>query len=355
MCGQDQEQNKSEEASPFKLRRAREKGQVARGMDLGFLGSLIALAAFLLLAGESLVARLAEVMRSSISAGMQNAGGPTQASALLASTFGTILQPLLLLGGTVILVALLLEVLQLRGFLFSTHPLKPDFSRVNPAKGLKRLFSVRILKEAAKSILKFAGYATISWLVVRWAMSDLPRAGLDAAGLSQALWSGGTRLIFLSILLALFFAAIDQVIVRRAFAKQMRMSRSELTREVKEREGEPRLKQKRNALHAEFAQQTSSLGKLDGSDMVIVNPEHVAIGLAYDPSLMAAPTVTTKARDNFAMLVRRRAFELGIPIIENRVLARSLYASCDSGDEINGENYHAVADLYLTLRRAAAG
>jgi flagellar biosynthetic protein FlhB len=350
-----EEQDKSEEASPFKLRRAREKGQVARGQDVGFLGSLLALTAFLILAGESLVTGLSETMRRSISAGMQGASDPAQAPALLAATLWTVLQPLLLLGGTITLVVLLLEVLQLRGLMFSAHPLKPDFSRISPAKGLKRIFSVRVLKEALKNILKCAAYAIVTWLVVRWAMSGLPRASVDAGGLAQALWQGGSRLVFLFILLALMFAAIDQVIVRKDFSKQMRMSRREVTREAREREGEPRLKQRRKSLHAEFAQQGASLGKLSGSDMVIVNPQHIAVGLAYDPSAMAAPTVTTKARDHYAKLVRRRAFELGIPIIENKPLARGLYASCDSGAEISGLHYREVADLYLKLRHNAAG
>jgi flagellar biosynthetic protein FlhB len=89
--------------------------------------------------------------------------------------------------------------------------------------------------------------------------------------------------------------------------------------------------------------------------MVIVNPQHIAVALAYDPASMGAPTVTTKARDHYAKLVRRRAFAMGIPIIENRPLARGLYASCESGSEIGGDHYAEVAGLYLKLRRNAAG
>lgn len=355
MGGGDQEQNKSEEATPFKLKRAREKGQVARGQDIGFMGTLVALAAFLIIAGESLVAHLAQVMRQAIAAGISGAGDPAAPVALLSGGAWTLLQPILLLGGTVLLIVLLLEVVQLRGLVFSTQALKPDFSRINPAKGFKRLFSARLLKEALKSLLKFTAYVVVTWLVVRWAITDLPRASVDAGGLASALWSAGTRLLYLFILISLLLAAIDQVIVRRAFSKQMRMSRREVTREVREREGEPRLKQKRKSLHAEFAKQGQSLGKLDGSDMVVVNPQHIAVALAYDPAIMAAPTVTTKARDHYALLVRRRAFALGIPIIEHRALARGLYAACESGTEIGGDHYRAVADLYLKLRRDAPG
>lgn len=355
MAGGDQEQNKSEQATPFKLRRAREKGQVARGQDIGFLGSLLAVAAFLILAGEALVQRFADAMHQSLSVGIKDAGEPGFLGALFSSTLWTVLPPLFLLGGIAVLVVVLLEIIQLRGFIFTTHPLKPDFSRINPAQGFKRLFSPKVLKEALKSVIKFSGYVLVTWLVVRWAMSELPRAHAGAGGLAQALWKAGTRLVFLFILLALMFALLDQVMVRRSFSKQMRMSRREVTREAREREGEPRLKQKRKALHAEFARQAASLGKLDGSDMVIVNPEHVAVGLAYDPATMAAPTITTKARDHYAQLVRKRAFALGIPIIENRILARGLYASGESGSAIGGDHYRSVADLYLKLRVKAEG
>jgi flagellar biosynthetic protein FlhB len=349
------EQNKSEEATPFKLRRAREKGQVARGLDIGFVASLLALAAFMIIGGESFMAGLAQMMRQSISAGIRNAADPAEAPALLASTYWTVLQPLLLLGGTTILIVLLLEILQLRGLLFSAHPLKPDFGRISPAKGFKRIFSVKVLKDALKSVLKFAAYAIVTWLVVRWAIGGLPRASVDAGGLTQALWSSGSRLLWLFLVLGLMFAILDQVMVRRAFSKQMRMSRREVTRESREREGEPRLKQKRKALHAEFAKQGASLGKLDGSDMVIVNPQHIAIALAYDPSTMRAPVITTKARDHYAQHARKRAQALGIPIIRDVALARGLYASCESGSEIPGDHYRAVADLYLKLRREADG
>jgi flagellar biosynthetic protein FlhB len=355
MSGQDQEQNKTEEATPFKLRRAREKGMVARSLDLGFFGGLAALAAFLLIAGDTLVARLAETMRRSLAAGIDSAADPQQAPALVAASYWPALQSVILLGGTVVAVIVLLEIVQLRGIVFTAHPLKPDFSRINPAKGLKRLFSMRMLKEALKNVLKLAAYATVTTLIVLAAMESPRRAGTDALGLVAGMESYGLRLLFLFILVALGFAALDQLLVRKEFSKQMRMSRRELTREHKEREGEPRMKQKRKQLHAEFARQAEGMGKLPGSDLLVVNPEHVAVALAYDPAEMAAPTVTAKGRNRHALALKRRAFALGIPIFENPPLARGLYADCPSGMEIGGDHYRAVADLYFKLRLGAAG
>jgi flagellar biosynthetic protein FlhB len=347
-----QEQNRSEEPTPFKLRRAREKGQVARGMDLGFVAGLVALAAFAIVAGDRLVVDLAQVMRQALAASGSSGRDPNEAAALAAALYWPAVRPLVLLGGTVVLIVLFLEIVQLRGLFFSSHPLKPDFSRLNPAKGLKRIFSMRMLKEALKNVIKMAAYTTVTTLLIWSLVANPGRTQEGAEGLSSALGGGAMRLLLLFILVALFFAAIDQIIVRREFHKQMRMSRREVTRESKDREGEPRIKQKRKQLHAEFAKQGKSLGSLPGSDLLVVNPQHFAVALSYDPTKMAAPTVTAKARNNYALAMKRQAFRLGIPIFEDRPLARSLYDRCETGSEVGSGDYHGVAALYLKLRQA---
>lgn len=346
-----QEQNRSEEPTPFKLQRAREKGQVARGMDLGFVAGLVALAGFAIVAGDRLVADLAQLMRQSLAA-TGSAGDPQEAAAVAAALYWPAIRPLVLLGGTVVLIVLLLEIVQLRGLVFSSHPLKPDFSRLNPAKGFKRIFSMRMLKEALKNVVKLAVYVTVTTLLI-WSLVATPGRSQDGAdGLATAMSSGAMRLLLLFILVALFFAAIDQIIVRKEFHKQMRMSRREITRETKDREGEPRIKQKRKQLHSDFAKQGRSLGSLPGSDLLVVNPQHFAVALAYDPARMAAPTVTAKARNNYALAMKREAFRLGIPVFEDRPLARSLYAACDTGKEVGANDYHGVAALYIKLHKA---
>jgi flagellar biosynthetic protein FlhB len=355
MAEQGQEQSKTEEPTPFKLRKAREKGTLARGTDLGYFGVLAALAAFLIMAGDTLGANLAQITRRTLTtgiAGVSGQTGPQQGAAVLASVYWSALQPVLLLGGTVVLVVLLLEIIQLRGFMFTSHPLKPDFSRLNPAKGLKRIFSIRMLKEAFKNILKFAAYTGVSALAISAAMEAPERAVTDAQGLATAMQSRSMKLLFMFIGTALLFVVIDQVIVRREFHKQMRMSRRELTREMKEHEGEPRLKQKRKQLQAEFAKQSQGLANLTGSDLLVVNPQHYAVALRYDPETMAAPSVTAKGRDNHALRLKRQAFLLGIPTYENRPLARGLYEDSDPGRSIGERHYRAVADLYLKLHQS---
>jgi len=354
MAESSPEQDKSLDASPFKLQKAREKGSIARGLDLSFFGALLALAGFVTIAGYTLVARLAEAMRRALTGGIAAAGDPRAAAAFAGDSYRATLQPLLLFGATIVLIILLLEILQLRGFLFTTQPLKPDFSRLNPAKGLKRIFSMRMLKEALKSILKITVYTGAAVLLVRAAIAHPGRALADAAGLAGTMRSAGMRLLWIFVALAFFFAALDQILARREFAKQMRMSKREMTREAKEREGEPRIKRKRKQLHAEFVKNAGGLGKLGGSDLLVVNPDHYAVALAYDRKRSAAPTVTAKGRNLHALLLKARARQLGVPVFENPPLARALHADCAVGSEIAEAHYHAVADLYFKLAGRAA-
>jgi len=351
MSEQGDEQNKTEEPTPFKLKKAREKGQVARGMDLGFAAGLIALAAAATFAGQQFLVQVAQVMNYTFSTGIDGRGDGREALSIIGSVYWELFQPLIVFGAIVATTLIVVEMLQLRGFIFTTHPLKPDFKRLNPAKGLKRIFSLRMVKETLKNVAKFAAYCTIAWFVGVYAISHWGIRLTDAANLAKAMEEAGLALLYGFIGLALFVAAIDQIIVRGEFRKQMRMSRREVTREVKDREGEPRIKQKRKELHQQMRQQSEDLANVPGSDMVIVNPEHYAIALIYAPERDAAPVVRAKGKGHAALLIKRKAALYNVPIIANAPLARALFADCRSGVEIGPKHYRAVAQHYRTLRQ----
>lgn len=148
---------------------------------------------------------------------------------------------------------------------------------------------------------------------------------------------------------------VDQIIVRREFHKQMRMSRREVTRESKEREGEPRFKQKRRDIHAQMRAQAEGLGKIAGSDLLVINPEHYAVALHYDPATMDAPMVRARGRNHFAQLMKRKARLLAIPQMRDVALARALYHETNDGEPIRPDHYYGVARLYRTMRDMASG
>ncbi len=344
-----QEQNRSEEATPFKLRQARQKGMVARGLDLGFVVGLIGLAAFVSFAGAALMDALGSTMHRTLVAGIASASDPHAATSLAARSLWPVFQPVVLFGGTVIAVVLLVEVVQLRGIMFSATPLKPDFNRLNPAAGLKRLFSKRMLVEAMKSILKMTVYTLVAGFSIRRSLGGATERIIDAPHLVGALRTAGLRLLLDFILVAIFFAVLDQVLSRRAFAKQMRMSRREVTREVKDREGDARLKHRRKQIHAALVEQAKGVGGVKGSDMLVVNPEHVAVALVYRSEKDAAPRVTAKGRGYHALRLRRAAIRWNVPIIQQQPLARALFATCERDRQIGAEHYDQVAELYLKL------
>lgn len=351
---EQQEQNRSEAPTPFKLRRARERGMVARSAELGFLGGLIGLALFIGMAGYKLIGSLTQMMRRSLSVGVERAADPEQANALIGKAVWGVLEPLMLLGGTVVAVVIFLEILQLRGLIFTAKPLKPDFTRLNPATGIKKLFSVRMLKETLKTVLKTAVYVGATWWVI---LDSIARYGVIATEgdrLTAAMLDAGLRLIYIFIAIAVAFVILDQVLVRGEFLKQMRMSRREVSREHKDREGDPRIKAKRKQLHAEFVKQSAGTGNLPGSDLVIVNPEHFAVALRYDAERMRAPSMSAKGRNSFALALKDEAHRLGIPVVTRPPLARALYRAGTVDAEISPEHYEAVAELYIALRRAVA-
>lgn len=350
----ESEQNKTEEPTPFKLRKAREKGQIAKGTDLGYFASLLGLFLFAIVAGQQSMARLAEVARRTVLEATRNARDPSSALEAVSQVYAPAIKMLAMFGGSVVFMVILFEIIQIRGPVFSAHPLKPDFNRINPGKGLKRIFSMRTIKEALKNIIKMSVYAGAAYLVIRGAVRQTLFIMDDAGRLAEAMYGQGIRLVLSFACIAIFFTALDQIISRGEFTKQMRMSKREVKRETRDREGEPRQRQKRRELHRQFAETAQGMRDLPGSDVIVTNPQHIAVALAYDASRMTAPKVIAKGQELHALAIRHRASRLGIPIIEDKPLARALYAEAKQGREIPGAHFNRVADLYIHLRRAEA-
>lgn len=346
------EQDKSEQATPFKLKKAREKGQIARGMDLGFFVGLAVLLLYLWIAGPGLGRDIALASRDAIVSAPSVSGGPGELFALTGHVFAAVMKPLLVFAIGLFAAALLFEALQ-TGLVFSAHPLKPDFNRLNPAKGLKRLFSKRMLVETLKNVLKFAVYAAIAWLAARQALADYVGQVGDAGGLAQAMFAAGLKLLAWFVLAALGFAVLDQLLVRREFGRNMRMSRREMRREHRDREGEPRQKQKRKQLHAEFVKASQSLRGVKGADVVITNPTHVAVALRYDATTMAAPQIVSRGAGDLARRIRQLAFRFNVVVVEDKALARALYRRAALDAPVPEAFYQEVAALYNRLRAGA--
>lgn len=348
------ESDKSEQATPFKLRKAREKGAVARSPDAGFVAAVLGLLAFLWISGQHLAAALAQSCRAALNVAPYALASPETLGEISYRVIEPAIWPICVFAVSLLALALLLDFVQI-GPIFSTTPLKPDFARINPAKGLKRLFSWRALIEAFKATLKLSIYSVIAWLVIGAQIrSSLLSLG-EGASPATALLEGTRRLLLYFALAALGFAILDQLLVRRDFAKRMRMSRREVKREFRDREGDPRFKQKRRQVHAEFAKAVKALRAVRGADVVITNPTHLALALRYDRDRMAAPQVVARGAGEMARRIRQIAFTYRVAIVSDPPLARALYRSVRIDSEIPAALFQTVADLYLRNGLAERG
>jgi len=344
------DQDKSELPTSYKLTQARKKGAVAKGTDLGFLTASGVALGFLWWSGPQLAGEMSWQLRMALlsASTLAEGGQPLWVLARnlawpLAGSLGLLLAALFLIVGT-------FEIVQ-TGFVITTHPLKPDFSRLNPAQGLKRLFSIRLLIETFKSTLKFVMYSAATWVILQQVMSDQLTLIVDGPTLVRVTAHAVLRLIAAFVGIALFFTLIDQIISRRQFATKMRMSRREVRREHREREGDPRLKQKRRQLHGEFVKASQSLANLKGADVLIVNPQHVAIALQYNRRRMIAPKVVSSGKDALALKLKGLALLYGVPVVEDRVLARRLFRQTRLNETIPDELFASVAQVYNRVRR----
>lgn len=351
MSEQGSEQDKSELPTPFRLEKARRQGQIARGSDLAFMSATAAFVLYLAMLGPSLGAALTQAMRDSLVLASGLADGPRPVLGAMNAVFSIVARPVTFLIAAIFIIVLVLEIVQ-TGAVFTTEPLRLDFSRLNPATGLKRIFSLRLLIETAKTLAKFLVYGALAWLAIRAAIGVAGLGLSGAAQLAQAMQHSANSLLATFLGAAVVFAALDQLVARRDYLKKMRMSRRDVKREARDREGEPRLKQKRKSLHAEFVKSSASLRNIRDADMLITNPTHYAVALRYDPARMDAPLIVSRGSHRFALRLRRLAFLYGVVIVRNPPLARLLYR-CQLNEPVPEAAYQAVANLYRSARGRA--
>ncbi|NJM51342.1 MAG: hypothetical protein HC843_11120 [Sphingomonadales bacterium] len=218
---EENELDKSEQATPFKLKKAREKGSVARSMDLGFFAALTAAFGFFWIGGLSLFSGIAQISSKMLVSSGQILVTPATIGHVIASLFSVTVFPILAFACGLFLLALLLDFFQV-GPLFSPTPLKPDFNRINPAKGLKRIFSKKALVEAFKALIKLAIYSLIAGFIIYDALTGPIAAISDARNLGALMQEQLIRTLAYCSLAAFAIAIIDQMLVRREFSKKMR-------------------------------------------------------------------------------------------------------------------------------------
>jgi flagellar biosynthetic protein FlhB len=317
---------RTEEPSQKRLQDARERGQVPRSRELTNFATMIGGSATLAAIGGSLAYQLSQTMRRGLSVDPQGLGDPNTMLTSLGEAAAGAATLLLPIFGALVVLVLLASVL-LGGWNFSAQAMAPDFSRMNPLSGLKRLFGLRGASELGKALLKCVMVGGVSAAVVSSVFGEV--LGLAHMEVHDAIGRGagllGWAFVWLCASLALV-AMVDVPLQLFQFKRTLRMTRQEVRDEA-------------------------MMQKVPTADVVIVNPTHFAVALKYDPKKMRAPRVLAKGVDEVAHNIRRIAEEHRVPVFESPKLARALYRSTDLDKEIPAGLYVAVAQVLSYIFR----
>lgn len=355
---------RTENATPKRLIDARKRGQVAKSTDVNAAVGLAAALILLLTFGRDLALGLARLLRDNLD--FDRLSGPLRADDLWptiqhsAVTGAILAAPLFII---IFVVAYLTQLTQV-GLLFTTRPLKPKISQLDPIKGFKKIFGVRGLVKAGVNVLKLVVVMIVAWLVASAelrGLASLPQLPVFAAiaVIGQAM----LKLAIWLIIVLLILAAVDLLYQKWQHKRDLRMTKQEVKDERRSMEGDPQIKGKRLRMAREIAMQRIAQA-VPKADVIIANPTHFSVAIAYDEEKMDAPTVVAKGADHLALRIRHIARIAGVPVIERPPLARALYWGVEIGQQVAPEHYEAVAEVLAyvyrlehqqSVARAAAG
>jgi len=338
-------QEKTEDATPKRLRDARKKGQVAKSKDLSTVAVMVGgVSALLFMRGymASKLKILAETELKLITNSEINTNLLFYAIKHNFTTYFMVIVPFLI---AVVVIAFSVSFLQV-GPIFSAEPMKPQPKRLNLVENLKNMFKMKTVVELLKNVAKISLIFYLAYSVISSSLREVvltatgtPQQSMQVAGSIVSTFLAKVFIVFIII------AIIDFSFQRYDFKKQMRMTKEEVKREYKEDEGDPLIKSTRRQLHRELA--TSDVKQQVGvSDAVITNPTSVAVAIKYDDQDMIAPQITAKGQRLYADFIKEIAEEEGIPVIQNVPLAWTLI-ELDVGEDIPEDLYAAIAEILV--------
>ena len=334
-------QEKTEAPSEKRLREAREKGQVARSRELATVLLLLGAGLYFYTLGDGLAQQFAALLHDGLSFKRDPAydmGVAFQHIGRLFLEAWGLLWPFLAVM-TVLSVAASIVI---GGWNFAPRALAPNFAKLNPISGLKRLFSLRSAMELVKALLKVLLVGVVAAGVIWSLLGQILQLG--QADVLPSLAQSGELLTWAFILISLSLivvAMIDVPYQLWSHMEQLKMTRQELKEEHKQQEGDPQIRARIRQAQREMAQRRM-LQQVPEADVVVTNPTHFAVALKYDPASMNAPVVLARGEDQFALQIRAVARRHAVPVIEAPALARALYYSTPENSEIPEALYRAV-------------
>jgi flagellar biosynthetic protein FlhB len=343
-------QEKTEKATPRRLQEARKKGNIAKSTDVNTAVVLLAAVFVLKWQFSAMGERMVGIAERSFSAfPKQDLNAGTLMSLLIdaLSQYAQLVGPtiaLLLVAG---LVANYLQV----GVLFTSEPITPKLSKINPFTGFQRLFSRRGAIEAAKAIVKMSIVAFMIYQVIRDRYPELAATVLmDRQAIAQLFAATAWDICWRAVAALAVFGALDYFYQRWEHERGLRMTKQEIKDEAKQSEGDPLIKGRIRRAQREAARRRM-MSEVPKATVVITNPTHYAVALRYDRDNDPAPKVVAKGVDLVAQKIKEIAREHGVPTVENVPLARALHKKCEIDDEIPEELYATVAEILVMVQK----
>ena len=344
-------QDRTEKATPKRRQDARKKGQVAQSREVPSVMILLMSLGVFFFGGSWMFWNLAgftsDTLRSSAQLLITDI---PDAKVFVFQTVRTIFKILLPLLLAVFVAGLAGNVIQ-SGFLLSSEALAPKWTKLNPASGLKRLFSLRSVVELVKSMTKIFFVATVAYLMIRQDLDLIPTLTRQSV---PDIFAFAARMAFkicFNVCLALVLLAIlDYAYQRWEHEKSLKMTKQEVKDENKQTEGDPKVKARIRSIQMETARQRM-MAAVPEADVVITNPTHLAVALRFDAARMIAPQVIAKGAGYVAERIKQIAAENDVPLVENKPLARALYKIVNIGNTIPADLYKAVAEVLAYVYR----
>jgi flagellar biosynthesis protein FlhB len=338
--------------APTEKRRtdARNKGNVAKSTEINSAIVLLAGLLLLKLFGPWMYQKIVAYFHDSFSLlSHPQADYGFAAAFLIKGIVATCLISLPVCVG-IMLIGILANLVQV-GVLFTLQPLAPKMEKINPISGTKRMFSLRSMVELIKNVLKLCIIGFIAFVSVKAEFLKFIGLGDTSSGaILMFLLSISYKVIFRIALVLVFLAILDYLYQRYEYERSLKMTKQEIKEEHKQSEGDPQIKARVRSLQREMARRRM-MQEVPKATVVVTNPTSIAIALKYEPQEMQTPKVIAKGKRLIAEQIKKLALEAGVPIVEDKPLARAMYDKVDVGDDIPVEFFTAIAEVLAYVYR----
>jgi len=341
----DNFQDKTEQPTPKRLHEAKQKGNVAKSVEVNSAVSLLGGLALIYLTSGMFFRQFTLIFQGILSGGYHASLSTENLLSYFVKGLAGVGVPAFLLMGGLLLIGLAASYLQV-GFIFTWEPIQPKFEKINPGKGFKKIiFSKRSLEELAKNFLKLGIVLYIAWDAVSDYKDEfIPLMDKTVPQIFHFMLTVALKISLKIAAVFLFIAAADYAFQRYEYIRNLRMTKQEIKEENKQMEGDPTVKSRIRSQQFKMARQRM-MQEIPTADVVITNPTHFAVALKYETDKMAAPRVIAKGKDRIALKIKEIAREHQIPLVEDPPLARALFKAVEINQEIPGKFFQAVAEV----------